>query len=110
MSVKVDIDELPAVLGELDPAAFVCTAAGTGGPKVVHALLDVTADGLRVVVGRGTVDNARAGAAVTVVIPGATPHDMSLLVDADAEVVDETTLVLRPSTAVWHRSAHGASR
>ncbi|MDH3705847.1 MAG: hypothetical protein OES57_07245 [Acidimicrobiia bacterium] len=110
MSITVDIEELPAVLGELDRAAFVCTAGRTGGPKVVHALLDVSAVGLTATVGRGTVANVGDGAAVTLVIPGSTPHEMSLLIDADAEPDGDTGLVLHPSAAVWHRSAHGAEQ
>ena len=107
VSITVDIEDLPGVLDGLDPAAYVCTAGAEGGPKVVHAVLTVTDDGsLRATVGRGTVANVRGGSGVTLVVPGADAHEMSLLVDAAGEPDGDTALKLRPSAAVWHRSAH----
>ncbi|MGI9601724.1 MAG: hypothetical protein ACR2QE_07560 [Acidimicrobiales bacterium] len=112
MSIAVDLSELDEVVADLDPAAFVCTAGPDLATKVMHVLVDRDAAGWSARVGRGTVVNVEAGAAVTLVFPGATPDAMSLLVDADAEVVpgEQPTVALRPTAAVWHRSAHGVQR
>ena len=110
MSIAVEVADLPEVLAPLDPAAFVCTCAPGARPKIVHALITAAEGRLTAAVGRGTVSNVVDGSPVTLVFPGATSNDMSLLVDAEAESVtdDDTALSMRPTGAVWHRSAHGA--
>jgi len=56
-------------------------------------------------VGQRAAANAAARPQVTLLLPGPTGRDMSLIVDGDA-VVDSKRLVVTPTWAVLHSPAH----
>ncbi len=110
MSRPVEIDELASALAQLAPAAYLCSVAADGRPKVVHVPIAVEgADGgvaLIAQVGPGTVANVADRPSVTLMWPGHDDQSMSLLVDADASASPiDGYVTLMPTGAVWHRPA-----
>lgn len=112
MSIPVAVDELGEAL-ERFGAAFLMTTDPAAAParvKVVSVRPVLADDGALVVdaPGRGSLANAGANPVVTLLWPSVEADGMSLIVDGDAEVRDES-LVVRPTGAVLHKPAgHGA--
>ncbi|WP_395728597.1 pyridoxamine 5'-phosphate oxidase [Nakamurella sp.] len=107
MSIKVEPDDLPRVLGDFD-AGYLLTVDPVGSParvKVVSVRPSL-ADGRLVITrpGRGSIANARANPAVTVVWPPREPGGMSLIVDGSAECEGED-LRVTPASGVLHKPA-----
>ena len=103
MSIAVALDDLAAEIATRG-FAYLLTTADDSRPHAV-ALVPVVADGtLRFDAGRGTCANARARSAVTVVFPPTADDAFSLVIDGDA-TVDDSTVVVRPTSAIRHRPA-----
>lgn len=97
------LDDLPAVVAERGPAAYLVTA-GDERPRVVSVA--ATWDGARLVVGAGrrTAANVAERPAVTLLWPADVAHpEHSLLVDGRA-VVEGDTIAVVPEGAILHRS------
>ncbi len=110
MSRPVEIEELANDLAELAPAAYLCSVAADGRPKVVHVPIVVEGAGAGVEliaqVGPGTVANVADRPSVTLIWPGHDDQSMSLLVDAEAQASPiDGYPTLTPTGAVWHRPA-----
>ena len=106
MSVKVELGELGAKIGEFE-FAYLVTVSEDGHAHVLSVWPDVTDEGLVVDgVGRHSQANATAHPDVTLVFPPADPAGYSLLVDGGA-TVDGSTVTVAPSKAILHRPAPG---
>ena len=104
MSVVVPLDGLEDELGRWD-FAYVLTTSDDGRAHAV-ALVPQFVDGaLRFDAGVSTCRNAAARPKIALVFPPLADGDgMSLLVDGDA-VVEGSTVVMTPTSAVKHRRA-----
>ena len=106
MSVKVELGELAARIGEYD-FAYLVTVGEDGRAHVLSVWPEVTADGVTVDgVGRHSQANAAAHPDVTLVFPPGDPSGFSLLVDG-AATVDGSTITVAPGKAILHRPAPG---
>lgn len=107
MSVIVELDDLPGVLGDFD-AGYLLTVDPLRSParvKVVSVRPSLV-DGTLVITapGRGSLANVRANPAVTLVWPPRQAGGMSLIVDGGAECVGEDVRVT-PTGGVLHKPA-----
>jgi hypothetical protein len=103
MSIAVPLDELEARLADF-PWGYLVTVRDDGRAQSL-AVPTAYADGaLIATVGRGAAQNATARPNVTLLFPGPTGREMSLIVDGDAEV-DGDRIVITPTWAVMHRPA-----
>ncbi len=105
MSIPVAVADLGETL-ERFGAAFLMTTdpAATPARVKVVSVRPRLVDGLLLLgaPGRGSLVNASANAAVTLLWPPLRPDDFSLIVDGSAEATGET-LRVRPTGAVLHR-------
>lgn len=86
-------------------AGYLVTVSTDGSAKVVTVEPTVTGDSVVVTgPGRGSLANAGAQPAVTLVFPPDQPHGFTLLVDGTASVEGED-LRIAPVSAVLHRPA-----
>jgi hypothetical protein len=104
MSVVVDLADLPRVLEDFG-TGYLLTVSTTPtvkavsvAPRLVDGELHVSGPG------RGSVANARAHAAVTLLFPPRTEGGLTLLVDGTA-AADGEDLRIRPTGAVLHKAA-----
>lgn len=107
MSIPVAIDDLAATLTRFDAAFLLSTDPTTTPARVkVVSVRPHLSEGLLVLdaPGRGSLANAGANDAVTLLWPPRAPDDFSLIVDGTAVVVEQTMHV-RPTGAVLHRPA-----
>lgn len=102
MSIPVALDDLDRTLADFGAGYLLTTRAGR--VKVVSARPRLT-DGRFLVAapGRGSVANVGEEPAVTLLWPPRVEGAMSLLVDGTA-TVDGDDVVVRPASAVLHRS------
>jgi hypothetical protein len=106
MSVKVEMAELAAKIGEFE-YAYLVTVSADGKAHVLSVWPEVVGDGVVVDgVGRHTQENVTAHPVVTLVFPPAAADGFSLLVDGEA-TVDGTTVTVAPTKAILHRPAPG---
>jgi hypothetical protein len=108
VSVKVDVGELAAQLAGYGFAYLVTV----GDDRRAHLVaVSPVLDGDRLVVdglGRHSTANAASQPDVTLVWPPATEGGYSLIVDGEAEVAGESSVVIVPAKAILHRPAPGA--
>lgn len=105
MSIAVSLTDLPAVVAERGPEAYLVTVRDTR-PHVV-AVHVTCRDGLLVVApGRRTASNIEDRPLATLLWPVTDAHPKhSLLVDASARLSDDGEwLELTPTSAVLHRA------
>ena len=103
MSIAVPLEELAERLAAYRWGYLVTVRDdGRAQSLAIPTLLD---DGALVAaVGRGTAANALARPNVTLLFPGSTGEEFSLIVDGDA-VVDDDRIAVTPTWAVLHRPA-----
>ncbi|MGE3812553.1 MAG: pyridoxamine 5'-phosphate oxidase family protein [Candidatus Nanopelagicales bacterium] len=103
MSIPVPLDDLAAKLEDF-PWGYLVTVRDDGRAQSL-AVPTQYVDGVLVAsVGRRTAENAVARPAVTLMFPGATGADYSLIVDGDAHVEGDR-IAITPTWAVMHRPA-----
>jgi len=106
VSIPVALDDLGATLGRFE-SGFLLTVSerGGAGPKAVSVRPRLVDGVLRVVApGRGSVANAAAHPAVTLLFPPAGAERHSLIVDGTA-APDGDDLRVTPTSAILHRPA-----
>lgn len=104
MSIPVQVADLERARAQYG-AGYLVTVAADGAAKVVTVEPSVTGDAVVVTgPGRGSLANAGARPAVTLVFPPAEPHGFTLLIDGTATVEGED-LRIAPTSAVLHRPA-----
>lgn len=107
MSIKVELDDLPRVLGDFD-AGYLLTVDPAGSParvKVVSVRPSPGDGELRITApGRGSLANVRANPAVTLLWPPREAGGMSLIVDG-AAAVDGEDVRVTPAGGVLHKPA-----
>lgn len=107
MTVPVPLDALPEAWDEVDDTCFLLTTNEDGSPHPAH--VTVTWDGSSFIVsaGRRSHRNSARGGQVTLLWPARTAEEMNLLVDGspEAEASDDGggAVVVRPTSAIWHR-------
>lgn len=105
MSIAVPLDELADRLAAYS-WGYLVTVRDDGRAQSL-AIPTQLVDGMLVAtVGRGTTSNAIARPNVTVLFPGSTGEDYSLIVDGDARVHGDQ-IAVTPTWAVLHRPALG---
>jgi hypothetical protein len=105
MSIAVDLADIPRAIAGQIGWCYLLTVTDDGQPRVLAVAPDAQENGsLRCEAGRGTLANAAARPAVTLVFPPATPDAMSLIIDGTATVTD-TFIDVAPTWAVMHRPA-----
>lgn len=108
MSVKVDLDELAAKIGEYGFAYLV--SVGTEGRAHVVAVTPDIVDGgvLLGGIGRNTLANLATNPTATLVWPPVVAGGYSLLVDGTATAdPDAANVTVAPTKAILHRPAPG---
>ena len=107
MSVKVEMAELAARIGEYE-YAYLVSVSEEGRAHVLSVWPEVDGDVVTVDgVGRHTQENVVANPTVTLVFPPADPSGFSLLVDGTG-AVDGMNVTVSPTKAILHRPAPGA--
>jgi hypothetical protein len=103
MSIAVPLDELEARLVDF-PWGYLVTVRDDGRAQSL-AVPTAYADGALVAtVGARAAANATVRPNVTLLFPGPTGHEMSLIVDGEAQV-DGDRIAITPTWAVMHRPA-----
>ena len=103
MSIAVPLVELAERLAQ-HPWGYLVTVRDDGRAQSLAVPTQLVDGSLVATVGRGTAGNAAARPGVTMVFPGASGEDMSLIVDGDARV-DGDRIAVTPTWAVLHRPA-----
>jgi len=103
MSVLVDVADLERVLADFG-TGYLLTVSAASAVKAVSVAPGLV-DGALVVAGpgRGSIANAGANPAVTLLFPPRVAGGLSLLVDGTAEVVGDDVRI-QPTGAVLHKS------
>lgn len=105
MSLKVELHELPAAVGQVAPTVFLLTTNADLSPHAAHVRVDF-ADGLFTLsAGRRSCANAGDRPVVTLLWPAHDPETMNLLVDGVAEVISaaDGVVTVSPTSSMWHR-------
>lgn len=105
MSIAVPLDELADRLASY-PWGYLVTVRDDGRAQSLAVPTRVEDGALVATVGRGTASNALARPTVTMLFPGTSGEEFSLIVDGDASVNDGR-LTVAPTWAVLHRPALG---
>jgi hypothetical protein len=105
VSIEVRIDELPGVVGERGPDAYLVSVRDTR-PHVVAVSVAVRDGDLVVGSGRRTAMNIADRPLVTLLWPVTDQHPKhSLLVDGTARASEDGAwLVITPTSAILHRA------
>lgn len=103
MSIPVPLDELAARL-ENFPWGYLVTVRDDGRAQSLAVPTQHVDGRLVATIGKGTAANATARPNVTLLFPGASGEDFSLIVDGDA-TLDGDRLLVTPTWAVLHRPA-----
>jgi hypothetical protein len=103
MSIAVDLAELGTTLQD-HPWGYLVTVRDDGRAQTLAVPTQFVDGTLLASVGGRTAANAVARSQVTMVFPGATGQQYSLIVDGDA-VVDGEQVRVTPTWAVLHRPA-----
>ena len=103
MSIAVPLDELDDRLGSY-PWGYLVTVRDDGRAQSLAVPTRYVDGALVATIGHGTAANATARPNVTMLFPGPTGEDFSLIVDGDA-TVDGHHLTMAPTWAVLHRPA-----
>jgi hypothetical protein len=103
MSIAVPLDELESTLADY-PWGYLVTVRDDGRAQSLAVPTQIVDGVLVATVGRRAAENATARPSVTLLFPGPTGQDLSLIVDGDALVVGDH-LEVTPTWAVLHRPA-----
>lgn len=106
MSIAVPLDELEARLADF-PWGYLVTVRDDGRAQSLAVPTQYVDGALIATVGARAAANAVARPNVTLLFPGATGQELSLIVDGDAAVAGDT-IHISPTWAVLHRPALGA--
>lgn len=108
MSVKVDLDELAAKIGEYG-FAYLVSVSTEGKSHVLAVTPDVVDGGVLLGgIGRHTLANVAGNPTATLVWPPTEAGGYSLLVDGIATSdPDAATVTVTPTKAILHRPAPG---
>ena len=107
MSIAVPLDELAQRLGGY-PWGYLVTVRDDGRAQSLAVPTTYVDGSFFAAVGRGTAANATTRPNVTLLFPGPTGEDFSLIVDGDASV-DGGNIRVVPTWAVLHRPALDAT-
>ena len=105
MSIAIPLDELASRLTAF-PWGYLMTVRDDGRAQTLAVPTQLIDGALVATIGRGTAANVTARQNVTMVFPGTTGEEFSLIVDGDANV-DGDQITLTPTWAVLHRPAFG---
>lgn len=105
MSIAVPLDELAVRLAAY-PWGYLVTVRDDGRAQSLAVPTHFADGALIATVGRGTSANATARPNVTMLFPGSTGTEFSLILDGDARV-DGDVVTVTPTWAVLHRPALG---
>jgi hypothetical protein len=105
VSVRVDLDSLPAAIARSGASAFIVTVSSDGRPHVASVLVTVKGQQLAMRVGRTTRLNATERPAVTLVWATGREDGYCLIVDGEAQEGPMDNFCVRPASAVMHRLA-----
>lgn len=103
MSIAVPLDELAQRLTEF-PWGYLVTVRDDGRAQSLAIPTQYVDGTIVATVGRGTAGNVTARPNVTLMLPGPTGADYSLIIDGDAAVHGER-IEVTPTWAVLHRPA-----
>lgn len=103
MSIAVPLDELEARLAGF-PWGYLVTVRDDGRAQSLAVPTQLVDGRVVATVGQRAAENATARPNVTLLFPGSTGSDFSLIVDGDA-AVDGDRLLVTPTWAVMHRPA-----
>ncbi len=103
MSIAVPLDELESKLADY-PWGYLVTVRDDGRPQSLAVPTQMVDGVLVATVGQRAALNATARPDVTMLFPGPTGHEFSLIVDGDA-LVDGDRIEVTPTWAVMHRPA-----
>lgn len=105
MSIAVPLDELTTRLTDY-PWGYLVTVRDDGRAQSLAVPTRYVEGAFVATVGRGTASNATSRPNVTLLFPGNSGQEYSLIVDGDA-TVDGDRMSVRPTWAVLHRPALG---
>lgn len=103
MSIPVPLDDLAARLVDF-PWGYLVTVRDDGRAQSLAVPTAMVDGALVTTVGRRTAENAVARPGVTMMFPGASGTEYSLIIDGDARV-DGDLVAITPTWAVMHRPA-----
>ena len=103
MSIAVPLEDLAAKLVDF-PWGYLVTVRDDGRAQSLAVPTQYVDGVLVATVGRRTAENAVARPALTLMFPGPSGTDYSLIVDGDAKVFDDH-VEITPTWAVMHRPA-----
>lgn len=103
MSIAVPLAELEATLAEF-PWGYLVTVRDDGRPQSLAVPTQMVDGALVAIVGQSAALNAIARPNVTMLFPGPTGTDYSLIVDGEA-TLNADQLSVTPTWAVMHRPA-----
>ena len=106
MSIAVPLDQLEERLAEF-PWGYLMTVRDDGRAQSLAVPTRLTDGVLVATIGRSAAGNAAARPNVTMVFPGVSGNELSLIVDGDARV-DGDRIDVTPTWAVLHRPALGS--
>ena len=110
MSVPVALAELAKRIDEYGAMAHLISVSGDGEPHVVSVKVDWDGDRLTAGAGNRTAGNVDGNPTVSLLWAAPVGNDYSLIVDGNANVsADRTVLSITPTAAVLHRVAAAAN-
>ena len=111
MSIQVDLDDVREQVGACRSYAYLLTVAEDGRPHAVSLRPEWDADELIVRPGQRTTANAERSPEVSLLWPVSGRDGFALFVNGRAEVRMDggsTAVVVKPSSAVLHKTPEGA--
>jgi hypothetical protein len=103
VTVAVPLDELEERLSQY-PWGYLVSVRDDGRAQSLAVPTRLIDGALTATIGRGTAANVKARPSVTMLFPGASGEEFSLIVDGDASV-DDDRIAITPTWAVLHRPA-----
>ena len=109
MSQNVPLDELETTCAAYGDTAYAVVNSTVGAPRVTHVRIRFGGEWIEILLGRGAASAVRSNPSVSLVWPATDYQSMSLIVDGQAEVLEEpapeTAVRVRVTGAVRHRPA-----
>ena len=109
MSQQVPLDQLEAAAADYGETAYAVVNSTEGPPRVTHVRVRFAGDTIEILLGRGAAAAAGENPAMSLVWPASADQSMSLIVDGQAEVMEEpapeTVVRVQATGAVRHRPA-----
>lgn len=109
MSQNVALEELETTSTAYGDTAYAVVNSTEGAPRVTHVRIRFVGDLIEILLGRGAASAARSNPSMSLVWPATDDQSMSLIVDGQAEVLEEpapeTMVRVRVTGAVRHRPA-----